>query len=143
MSKYLSLQHKIVHRPSARYRAASSLTSSICVLAMVAGSSIMAHSQAASTAIYPGGSPQSAGVVLAGSGSGSLTPDTAHVFAGGGSLKLVTQGLYQGGIIRLEKPYDLGPLLNNKDAYVQVAFLPPPPPGGTAGGPGAGLGLGS
>ena len=132
MSNYLSsLCHK--RRQSGLSRTASNLTSTACALAMFAGATIAANSQPTATAIYAGGSPQSAGVILTGSGSGSLTPDAAHVFAGGGSLKLVTQGLYQGGIIRLEKPYDLGPLLNNKNAYIQVAFLPPPPPTGGAG----------
>ncbi len=138
MNNYLSPSNQAA---SGRNRSRSpfgGLTTGICALAMVAGSSIIVQAQPA-TAIYPGGSPQSAGVVLAGAGSGTLTPDTAHVYAGGGSLKLVTQGLYQGGIIRLEKPYDLGPMLNNKNAYVQVAFLPPIPPATTGGGAGQGI----
>lgn len=117
----------------ARNRAFSLLKRGASVLAMVACGGA-AHSQSAATAIYAGGSPESTGVVLASSGSGSLTPDTAHVFAGGGSLKLVTHGLFQGGIITLGKPYDLAPLLSNKNAYIQIAFLPPAPPSTTAGG---------
>jgi hypothetical protein len=142
MNKFLS-PRRIKTRLFPRRYQASILAGGAFVLALACGGNRASIAQTAATAIYAGGSPQSAGVMLAGSGSGSLTPDTAHVFAGGGSLKLVTQGLYQGGIIRLEKPYDVGSLLNNKNAYVQIAFLPPPPPAGANGsGINSGGGLG-
>ena len=140
MSKFQSPLYSKVRRSSPSYRAASLLTGAAFALAMVSGVCVVADAQPAATAIYPGGSPQSAGVRLAGSGSGTLTPDATHVFAGGGSLKLVTQGLYQGGIIQLDKPYDLSGLLSNKNAYVQVAFLPPSTQtGGPGGNPGGGF----
>lgn len=105
-------------------------TRSLAAVAIFAGIAGTAKAQMPSTAIYPGGSPQSAGVVIVSSGSGTLTADSAHVYAGGGSLKLVTHGLYQGGAIDLKTPFDLGPLASNKNAYVQFAILPPTPPTG-------------
>jgi hypothetical protein len=116
------------------------LAAAFIAASLVACTAIVVRAQAP-TAIYPGGSPESAGIKISSAGSGVITPDTTHVYAGGGSLKLVTQGSYQGGILRLVKSYDLGPILNNKFAYIEVAFIPPTPPsanGGSGGGPGGG-----
>src|SRR5690349_16811417 len=107
MNNY-SQSDREVRYMSIKQRTITTLLSGAFGLAMSAGA-ITAHSQAA-TAIYPGGSPVSAGITISNSGSGSLTPDTTHVFSGGGSLKLVTHGLFQGGIIDLNKPYNLASL---------------------------------
>lgn len=114
-------------RPAKRSRSATILATGIAALLLAGATGKSALGQSPTTAIYPGGSPQSAGVSIHNAGSGTITPDTSHVYAGGGSLKLVTHGLYQGGAIDLNTPYDLAPLLTNRNAYVQFAVLPPPP----------------
>ncbi len=119
-------------------------------LAALVLSAAGAAANAQSEPLYPGGSPQSAGIAIHSSGSGVITADTAHVYAGGGSLKLVTHGLYQGGTISLNTPYNVGPLLSNKNAYLQFAFQPPVAAGaggaagkfGNMGGPGGMKGMG-
>jgi len=111
-------------------------------VAILAGTSLAGKAQAPTTAIYPGGSPQSAGVAIRNAGSGTISLDTTHVYTGGGSLKLVTHGLYQGGAIDLNTPYDLGPLTANKNAYVQFAIQPPVPPTGANGSQGTLGGIG-
>jgi PKD domain len=107
-------------------------------LAILAISAAGAAAHAQTEPVYPGGTPQSAAIAIHSSGSGVITADTSHAYAGGGSLKLVTHGLYQGGAITLNSPYNLGPLLSNKNAYLQFAFQPPAA-ASTTGGPG-GLG---
>jgi hypothetical protein len=97
--------------------------------------------------IYRGDSVANTGVTLAGWGSGTAVEDTAVIYSGSHSIKMTTQGLYQGGRLILAHPADLAPFVSSKFAYLELPCLLPQPagaggrPGGATGGARAGGGL--
>src|SRR5579871_4472419 len=99
--------------------------------------------------IYRGDDAQTSGIQLHSWGSGTIIGDKAYVYSGSESLKISTQGLYQGASIVFNKPFDLGPYLSDKNSYLQFVIIPPATPGETAGGrpgnfgPPGGFGKGS
>lgn len=90
--------------------------------------------------IFRGDNAQASGLTLAAWGSGTIDEDTAKVYNGSESLRIMTHGLYQGASLILNKPVDLGPYIGNKYAYLQIAVMPPPVNTGLAGNSGSGFG---
>src|SRR5581483_10230698 len=92
------------------------------------------------------------GIRLGSWGSGTVEPDTRIAYSGKESLRIVSQGPYQGVRVELSQPADLSPYIDNKFAYLQFAVRIPSLgtggtnsrfPGGFPGGfPGAGPGPG-
>lgn len=85
-----------------------------------------AAGQTTGTVIFRGDPPQVSGITTSSWGSGTVTEDKQAVYAGGQSFKITTQGLYQGGSFSFAKPFDLAPYVTNKNAYLELAILPPP-----------------
>ena len=86
------------------------------------------------------------GDVIPGSwGSGKAEVSSENVRIGTRSLKITTQGLYQGARLDFKKPVDLAPALANPSTYVrfQLRFLPGQNPVGAPGGAGGYPGGGS
>lgn len=74
-------------------------------------------------------------VVLGGWGSGRAEANTETVLVGSESIRVTTQGLYQGALLTFPQPIDLAPAFANRNTYLrlQVRFAPGGA-GGTAGG---------
>lgn len=104
----------------------------------------------AGTFIYRGDTSQVSGITVSSWGSGTVEEDTKLAYSGVQSLRITTQGLYQGAQITLGTPVDLGPYLTNKGAFLQFTVRLPGDtsgrggflggrggfPGGFPGGPG-------
>ena len=76
-----------------------------------------------SLVIYQGEALKSTGMSLATWGSGQIEESAAEVYGGAASLRIMTQGLYQGATISLMKPANLSPYLASKYAYLQFAVM--------------------
>lgn len=65
-------------------------------------------------------------LTLSGWGSGKAEANTESVLVGSQSIKVTTQGLYQGALLSLAQPVDLRPALANRNTYLrmQVRFVP-------------------
>lgn len=65
-------------------------------------------------------------VTLGGWGSGRAEANTETVLVGAESIRVTTQGLYQGALLTFPRPIDLAPALANRDTYLrmQVRFAP-------------------
>ncbi len=104
-------------------------------------------------AIFHGGSASSSGIKATSWGSGSVDEDKQFSYSGNQSFKIVTHGLYQGADLMFTNPVDIGAYVNDKNAYMEFAILPPAVPGangigggfrgGFAGGGQGGFGGGS
>ena len=71
------------------------------------------------------GSSRDAGITAASWGSGTVTPDRQVRQEGPESLKIVSQGMYQGASLEFETPFNLGPFIANKDSLLQFSvYLP-------------------
>ena len=102
--------------------------------------------------LYQGDPSATSGLKLSSWGSGTVEEDNKGVFGTGSmSLRIVTHGLYQGASLQLGKSVDLGPYVDNKNAYLSCILVPPaalnatnPASGGygTPSGAGSGKGLG-
>jgi hypothetical protein len=96
--------------------------------------------------IYSGEPMQTIGLTVSPWGSGTAEENTKTYYSGQASLKIVTQGYYQGANIAFHKPFDLSSYATNKNAILQFALLVVDPsatgtsgkggPGGFPGGPG-------
>jgi hypothetical protein len=64
-------------------------------------------------------------MTFVGWGSGTVTEDKDVVYSGSESLRITTQGQFQGASITLAQPADLGPYIANKNAYLEIAILSP------------------
>jgi hypothetical protein len=122
------------------------VASAAAVLAMALGSGAGAQPAQRKTpklpvsmVIYRGDSLQTSGISLANWGSGTVDADTGKVYSGTESIKLVTHGMYQGGMLNLAKPVNLAPFLGNKANYLTVSlYVPPQTTAGADGGYGKG-----
>ena len=76
-----------------------------------------------SLVIYQGEALKTNGMSLATRGSGQIEESATEVYGGSGSLKIMSQGLYQGGTVSFAKPADMSPYLANKYAYLQFAVM--------------------
>jgi hypothetical protein len=132
-----------------------------CALALGLGSLAGPKFAAAQTGmpIYSGETLQSAGLTVSPWGSGTIDESQKAVYSGQNSLKIVSQGYYQGANIAFSKPFDLSRYAANKNAILQFALLVVDPaatgntggrgfpggPGGSSfpGGPPPGLGSGA
>jgi hypothetical protein len=84
--------------------------------------------------IYSGEPMQVAGLTLSPWGSGNIEENTKTYYSGQASLKIVTQGFYQGADINFRKPFDLSSYATNKNAILQIALLVLDPSATGAGG---------
>lgn len=89
--------------------------------------------------IYKGEVPQNAGISLTSWGSGEGRDTEEKVYVGSKSIKITTQGRYQGVRLVFTKPLDLKSALSDSNAYLQMAMLLPAPDATSGGGmPGPG-----
>lgn len=86
----------------------------------------MAHAQGGapsnrlSIGIFQGDLAENANVTLGSWGSGRAERSKDNVFVGDSSIRLTTQGLYQGGRLDFNTPVDLGDSFRNPNAYVRM-----------------------
>lgn len=122
--------HKSIPRLSLRSIAGLTTLTALTGLALST-----AHAQDALTLnIFSGESKQASGNTLTGWGSGTIDEDKNAAYSGADSLRIFTQGLYQGASIGFAKPADLKPFLGNKNAYLQlIVLIPQANPGGAGG----------
>jgi hypothetical protein len=113
----------------------------------IAGNALAGHAgraQEGGFSINRGDSKETSGVTWESWGSGRAEDVTQYAYSGQHSLKIYTQGYYQGATLNLAKPANLGTFTANRDAYLQIAVLVPqaagaggrpggPPPGGPPG----------
>lgn len=93
---------------------------------VLAGSGLACQAQVVNgPMLYGGGDPQSAGVKAAGWGSGTVESETQLTYSGNASLKISTEGMYQGGNVTLDKPFDLSPYLSDGETYLQFVVSIP------------------
>lgn len=115
---------KQINRPSGARRRAVWLAPAGLALAggMVWGPPAGAQGGTRAT-IYPGLPVHDYGITLGSWGSGTAKEDKNLVYKEGlESLKVDTQGLYQGVRIGLSKPVDLGSFASDKNAYLQFVI---------------------
>jgi hypothetical protein len=85
--------------------------------------------------IYGGGSPQAAGISIQSWGSGEAKESDDYVYSGNRSIRIITQGRYQGARLVLSKPADLKTAMQDPNAYLQfLLVLPDQVSGGRLGG---------
>lgn len=72
--------------------------------------------------IYGGESLSENGIVLKPWGSGEVKESEEQVLSGNKSLKVTTQGLYQGAHLVFQKPFDLGPAVTSPKTYLRVSL---------------------
>lgn len=116
------------NRASRRKPGVAPLTAALGVAAGLIGlwHPAFAGQDANGLTIFRGDSSQVSGITPSGWGSGTILEDTQVVYNGSESFKIVTHGLYQGANLALAKPADFGPYIANKNAYLEVAIMPPP-----------------
>ncbi|MCC6445739.1 MAG: PKD domain-containing protein [Armatimonadetes bacterium] len=111
------------------------------------GSGIGWAQQGGGLILYRGDRAADTGLSLGGWGSGKAEESTENVQLGTRSLKITTQGLYQGGRIALSQPIDISSGLSNPSLYLRVSVKSKGQgtvgagPGGMMGGMGAGGGM--
>ena len=113
-----------------RYSNQGALLASLLGLAAIitgtAAISTAAHAQGGaasnrlSIGIFQGDLAENANVTLGSWGSGRAERSKDNVFVGDSSIRLTTQGLYQGGRLDFNRPVDLGPSFGNPNAYVRM-----------------------
>ncbi len=149
------MRRKVFFEATRRMRMSASLallvgTGMMVVVAIGVPCPAAGQNAGVGTSIYRGDTPQVSGITLTSWGSGTVESDTKLVFSGSQSLKITTQGLYQGARIALGTPTDLGPYLSNQYADLQFVIRTPGSgrgqggfagfrggfPGGFSGGPG-------
>jgi hypothetical protein len=79
-----------------------------------------AASERISIALFQGDLAENANVTLGAWGSGRAERSKDNVFVGDSSIRLTTQGLYQGGRLDFKNPIDLSPAFVNPNAYVRL-----------------------
>ncbi len=93
-------------------------------LTTIAASAVSAAHAQENLMLFRGGAAE-AGITAEPWGSGVVIPDPQVKLEGVTSFKIVTHGLYQGAAFAFAKPFDLGPFLANKEAYLQLnVYLP-------------------
>lgn len=113
-----------------RYSNQGALLASVLGLAAIitgtAAVTTAAHAQGGvasnrlSIGIFQGDLAENANVTLGSWGSGRAERSKDNVFVGDSSIRLTTQGLYQGGRLDFNRPIDLGPSFGNPNAYVRM-----------------------
>ena len=108
-------------RSSIRYRRLPALikVASLCAFAVSVMTVGTANAQLAS--IYSG-SGSNGGVNIASWGSGEVAFDQNNVYTGVRSIKVTTQGMFQGGRIELADPIDLSPFIGSPSDYLDFVF---------------------
>lgn len=115
----------------------------LCVGAGIApgpGIGAIPSGSAAGPAIYNGETKQGAGLTLNAWGSGMIEENTKTVFNGSASLRIVTQGMYQGASLGFANSFSLAPYAADQTAYLQFTMQVPALAGGGAGDGGAASG---
>lgn len=74
--------------------------------------------------IYKGDPPAQAGIELKSWGSGEAKESEEFIYTGSKSIRVSTQGRYQGGRLVLQKPLDLSTSANDKSAYLEFVVHP-------------------
>lgn len=133
---------RILHRPGTSWSLALTLAAG---LAVMGGASYRASARGQAMmdlAIFRGDDAQTSGITPVSWGSGTVAADTKVVYSGSESLKIATQGLYQGASLTFTRPFDLGPYLTSTNSYLQFALKPPVSANDNTGiGPGRGPGF--
>ncbi len=75
--------------------------------------------------IFHGGTAASSGITARSWGSGTVDEDKGVSYSGNQSFKIVTHGLYQGVDLTFAKPVDISAYVNDKNAFLEFAILPP------------------
>jgi hypothetical protein len=84
-----------------------------------------ASAQGTGMPIYTGETLQSGALTVSAWGSGTVEENLKTFYSGSSSLKIVTQGYYQGATIKFKRPFDLGAYAANKNALIQFVVLVP------------------
>jgi hypothetical protein len=79
-----------------------------------------AASNRLSIGLFLGDLEQNANVTLGSWGSGRAERSKDNIFVGDSSIRLTTQGLYQGGRLDFKNPVDLSDAFRNPNAYVRM-----------------------
>src|SRR5438552_2367612 len=72
---------------------------------------------------YNGQSPTQAGMTLMSWGSGDAKESEEHIFTGSRSIKITTQGRYQGARLVYKTPLDIKSSLDDKSAYIEFTYM--------------------
>ncbi|MCL5283159.1 MAG: PKD domain-containing protein [Armatimonadetes bacterium] len=108
-------------RSSIRYRGLPAFIkiAGLCAFAVMVMTVGAANAQLAS--IYSG-SGRNGGVEVASWGSGEVAFDQNNVYTGVRSIKVTTQGMFQGARIELAEPIDLSPYIGSTSDYLDFVF---------------------
>lgn len=74
---------------------------------------------------YMGNSLSQSGITLSSWGSGQAGSVSNYAYTSSNSIKVISQGLYQGADLTFIKPVDISSVVNDPDAYFQMYVLPP------------------
>lgn len=103
----------------------AALASALCLACAALVQSLPVSAQSGGLTLYRGEPKSESGVTFAGWGSGTVEEDKDVYYSGSESLKITTHGQFQGASIVLPQPVDLAPYIGNKNAYLEIAILPP------------------
>ncbi|MBC8104581.1 MAG: PKD domain-containing protein [Cytophagales bacterium] len=104
--------------------AALGLATGAAVMGTIPPANALAQDAAASSrlsiGIFQGDLAENANVKLGSWGSGRAEQSKENIFVGDSSIRLTTQGFYQGGRLDFTNPVDLGSAFGNPNAYVRL-----------------------